>query len=550
LPCNATADLGSNAVQRRLLGCLTQEKSPQPTMNDQLPGTPLAQNQPRSAFNLKRILFPLILCVGAAWGATRVWDIVNTDEATRQFRDTIKQLKSNEVSERWRAAGNLSLVNRESEIEPAISALVQALGDSDAQVKTTSAQTLGSLIWNVKTSAADKFSIQQDKVATWVDTATRALGRAMVDPEAGVRAAAIRGLETLSKQPNAPANRGGLGGRSPVVGDGGLAKKPTFQPPPELAESLEHGETKWSRNAAQAFYGYLDTSPPPELVASLSDPSPEVRIAAVQALGNYPLNLDSAIPAMLSILTNGEPEERNACSVTLRAAWPTSAVIPDLTGALKRNGDAVRAIAALLLGRLGPEANSAVADLLVLLKEPLDPSTPRSALRRMQADGPCLAARALGSISSSDEVVAALTETLKSDLDYRHGAAAYGLTQIGEPARSAAPALVGAYAKWLKSNDRLNTGAAMTTALGRLAPKTPVEHEAITLLTQALELTDRSIPAEAAKALAKFGKSAASAVPPLRALKEKKAKEASSAAEAALEAIEGTSESKEKAKDG
>ena len=46
-------------------------------------------------------------------------------------------LSSNDASERcWRATGNLSLVNRKSEIDPAIAALVQALADKDGQVKT------------------------------------------------------------------------------------------------------------------------------------------------------------------------------------------------------------------------------------------------------------------------------------------------------------------------------------------------------------------------------------------------------------------------------
>ena len=256
---------------------------------------------------------------------------------------------------------------------------------------------------------------------------------------------------------------------------------------------------------------------------------------------NYPLNLDAAIPSLLSMLEKDEPPVRQECNAALRLAWPTSAVVPALNDALKGKSPQVTALAALLLGRIGPEASPAVPNLLVVLKQPLDPATPRSALGKMQQDAPCLAARALGAISTNSEVIAALSDTLKSDLDYRHGAAAYGLTQIGEPARAAAPAVADAYSRWLESKERLNTGQAMTIALGRLAPKTPAEQQAVALLVEAIDLKDKSIEIEAAKALAKFGKSAVSAVPRLRALKEQNKADVTAAAAAALEAIEGKS---------
>ena len=73
-----------------------------------------------------------------------------------------------------------------------------------------------------------------------------------------------------------------MGEREPRIG-GPVTRKPVFQPPPELAESLDNGETKWSRASAQTFYGYLDTSPPPELITAISDESPQVRREAASA---------------------------------------------------------------------------------------------------------------------------------------------------------------------------------------------------------------------------------------------------------------------------
>jgi HEAT repeat protein len=509
-------------------------------MNDQPSETTATGNVQRSRFDVKHLVVLVAMLGVAAFAGWKIWADLLTDDETRQFRDTLQQLRSNDVSERWRAAGNLSLTNRKSEIEPAVSALVQALQDPDVQVKTTAAQTLGALGLKLQNPDDDKLALAPESVTKWVDQATRALGKSMTDPEAAVRVAAINGLDALSTQPSTLG--GGGMGRSFTVGGGLSAKKPGFQPPPELAESLDSGETKWSRTSAQAFYGYLDTVPPSELVAAVKDPAPEVRAAAFKALKNFPLNLDSAIPLLFSALETGEAPVIEASNATLRLAWPTAAAIPPLKEALKSHTDTVRGLAALLLGRIGPESSSAVPDLIKISKQPPDPAASRSGSGRMQEDAACLASRALGSISSNDEVIAALTETLKSDVDYRHGAAAYGLTQIGDPARGAAPALVAAYSKWLASKNKLNIGRAMTTALGRLAPKTPAESDAVSLLIKATELKERSIPTEAAKALAKFGKSAAPAISRLRALKEENNSEA---AAAALEAIEGTTPPKD-----
>jgi HEAT repeat protein len=85
----------------------------------------------------------------------------------------------------------------------------------------------------------------------------------------------------------------------------------------------------------------------------------------------------------------------------------------------------------------------------------------------------------------------------------------------------------------------------MTAALGRIAPKTPVESDAVKLLGDTLDSKDETLVENAARALAKFGKEAAATIPKLRALKENGQSDASAAAAAALEAIEGKSEPKE-----
>ena len=164
----------------------------------------------------------------------------------------------------------------------------------------------------------------------------------------------------------------------------------------------------------QGVYGYVDTDVPPAIVAALNDPSAIVRLEAVRCLENYPLNLDAAIPTLISLVEQNDSELHNACLYTLRAAWPTSDVLPSLTEALQSKSADVRALAILLLGRIGPDASSTVPALLAVLK-----SDPRASnFRPPPASSKILPSwrHALsGQISSSDLVIASLSETLGSN---------------------------------------------------------------------------------------------------------------------------------------
>ena len=510
-------------------------------MTEESADTTVTGDRRLSRLRTKHLLLLVLACALLPWAAWRIWDDLIVDDATRLFRQTLQQLQANDASERWRAARGLQTVSQASQIEPAVGSLIRALGDRDVEVRRVTAECLGALIFSLETSADDRIVADPKEVEKWASAATAALLQSMADSDATVRVAAIEGLATLSKQPSSLSSGASEGGMSSPGGSVAPARKPAYRPPPELATGLQNGEARWSRANAQAYYGYIDRAPPPELLSALEDQSAEVRIAAVRALTNFPLNLDSAIPALLSVLEKDEPEVREACADTLGAAWPTSTAIPALSEALKNGNDKARPIAALLLGRTGPEAISAVPALVAVLKTPLDPAISRAALGEMQQDAPCSAARALGLISSNDEVIAALTATLTSDFDYRHGAAAYGLAYIGDPACVAAPVLVDAYKKWQDSKNQAISGHWMTIALGRLAPNSAAQADAIQALIRALNDDDGSIRALAAGSLGKFGKNAAAAIPKLQDLKEAPGpRQVRNAASAALDAIQGT----------
>jgi HEAT repeat protein len=514
-------------------------------MNDETVAPHDAKAPRRVQLGLKNLLVLVAVCGLFAWAGWRIWANLDEDETARNFKETLQQLRSKDPSERWRAAANLQIVSNARDIDPAVASLIVALGDQDSQVKITAARALGALVLRLRIPSESDVTASSEVVRKHTEAATTALAEVLADPEADVRQAALVGLTLLTKQPNSTP-RGGVAARAPTIQGAESARpsKPIWQPAPELSEGLETGEMKWTKATAQAFYGYLDMDAPPPIVTALKDPSNAVRLEAVRCLENYPLNLDAAIPTLISLLEREDPELHNACLYTLRAAWPTSVVLPSLTEALTSKNADVRAPAILLLGRIGPDASSTVPALLAVLKESPAPATSRPSSGPQQ-DPAIMAARALGQISSSDEVIASLSETLGSDLVTRHGGAAYGLAQIGEKARIAAPNLVAAYRKWFDSKGRSEVGRSMTAALGRIAPKTPVESDAVKLLGDTLDSKDESLVENAARALAKFGKEAAATIPKLRALKENGQSDASAAAAAALEAIEGKSEPKE-----
>jgi HEAT repeat protein len=510
----------------------------------------------RSRFGVTSVVL-LVGALGAlSWVGYRVWDDMNLDDATRRFREGLRQVRSKDPSERSTAAATLQFATTPAEVDRALDALAATLSDKDPNVRVTAAQTLGGLIVHVKNPRGE-IKASPEQVDKWTNQALNSVAKVLPDPDPSVRAAGIVGLGLVARQPE--TSGGGevsVSDRVPRSGEtakkkggGGRLKTAPRRPPEDLATALRTGSAKWTRQTAKEFYGYIDFNVPAELVAAINDESPNIRIAAIRTLHNFPLGLDAAIPALLATLEQHDTKDpsaetrlQEACREALQAAWPTPAVVPALTDALKNNHGESRALAALLLGRIGPEAAAAVPVLLATLKEPLDPAVPRSGQMALQQDTPCSAARALGSISSSDEVISALADVLKSELDYRHGAAANGLAQIGAPAQVAAPALVAAYNKWLDSKDQVNSGHWMTTALGRIGPGSAAESDAIKALIRSLDSKDGSIRSLAAESLGRFGKAAAAAAPKLRELKaNERSGQAGKAFTDALTAIEGTS---------
>jgi HEAT repeat protein len=489
----------------------------------------------------KRILLSAAACAFVAWAGIRIWRDGHSTETTLRLREALEQLESQSAADRAAAAGNLRFAAGRNDVDTALRGLTRAIGDEDTEVRTIAAQSLGWLIESVRKPRKDADSPEQ--VGKWTLQASRVLVQSVSDREASVRAAVLCALAATAKLPGSDI-LGGMTSMPPQIDAVSTEKRPAWQSKAELSKALDDGSAKWSRETARLYHGYSDVPPPPELVAGLQDESLVVRRAAMQALQAFPLGLDPALPILLSILEDGssDAEMRERARATLKLAWPAPAAVPALTSALQSRRGEVRAIAAFLLGRIGPRAIAAIVPLRQMLDEARDSASGRVVQDGPWTDPPCAAARALGEISSSDEVITALVAVLGSESSDRRDAAARALADIGEPARVAVPAVLAAYSNWLDSNDsEFGGGYALSFALERLAPGTTSESEAVRALIRGLESANEGTIQFSARALGRFGKASGPAVPRLRVIKETASTDSRSIAETSLDAIEGAS---------
>jgi HEAT repeat protein len=168
-----------------------------------------------------------------------------------------------------------------------------------------------------------------------------------------------------------------------------------------------------------------------------------------------------------------------------------------------------RRCAAFALGKIGPQAQPAVDDLLALLKEDRD-----AAVREA-------AAGALGRIGQGNRglleggrVVPALIQALKKDPSPQvRRSAAWALGLLGaDVAPVAAPALV----ETLKNDADLAVLQNAAWALGALAPDNEeVVQASVSALRHCLRGKDAAVLRETAKALSKLGEAAHAALPEL-----------------------------------
>jgi HEAT repeat protein len=203
-----------------------------------------------------------------------------------------------------------------------------------------------------------------------------------------------------------------------------------FQPTPAfvpvLSEAARDPDAAVRAAALRALHDIADRMPfaPPEtLKAALEDESPGVRYWAAGALGHIQLGLDPYIPALLRHAEHDPHQAVRGVSLgeiqnMVRATAVTPAAVPALIKALDSPDLDVRCAACGLLAKLGSAASPAIPRLIDLLKESVGKPVDRSKLTTAN-DQPALAAAALGRIAPgtplAEQAVVALIEAMQAE---------------------------------------------------------------------------------------------------------------------------------------
>jgi len=246
-----------------------------------------------------------------------------------------------------------------------------------------------------------------------------------------------------------------------------------------------------------------DTTNPavPPLIAALSDPDANVRIAAANSLGQ--LEDPRAIPALITASRDANVQVRSAAFQAL-SDFEDPRIYEPMVAALKDPDADVRQRAAQTLGSLENKAavtplvgalgdssadvRQSAAQSLGELQDPAAASALAGALKDPKADVRQAAAQSLGELDLKTAPPALIAALKDSDADVRQ-AAAQSLGEIQDP--SAVPALQGSLGD---ANADVREGA--VRALSEISDST-----AINALIVALKSSDPGVRRQAAQAL-------------------------------------------------
>jgi HEAT repeat protein len=464
-------------------------------------------------------------CALVFWAWRVVWessDPVLAEARAIQTR-ALRDLQSPQAAARLAAIRELDRLGvGDSTI--AIRPLTAVLRDEDPEVRIAASEALGRI---------GALAVRNGSEGEGVRSAITALIALLKEPQPGVRIAAAHSLGLIiSATPNHGAGprrgvgKSGAAAPAPVPAVAIITPVETNAVMAALVETLGDQDAK-VRHAALVTLAAVGPGtpldPPRALGTTLTDESPENRVATVNVLASYQRGLDPWIPSLIRMLerdTDRSVRDSAASALRHRISQPavTAAVVPILVAGLRSQDREVRVQLAGLLGRIAPDAGAAIPALLRVLTEPIDSEV--AAFENQARDPGCNAAEALGRIApgteSAPEVIRALTEVARSGHRFRRAWAAYALGQFGPAAASAVPVLIHMLDEdppnmWVE-----NKGSA-AWALGQIAPETPSSGGAVTALAAALEL-DGDVRLAAIKALSRFGPRAAVAIPKIRAL--------------------------------
>jgi len=257
------------------------------------------------------------------------------------------------------------------------------------------------------------------------------------------------------------------------------------------------------------------------LLGALKDPEPAVRNSATVALGYLTgsngasrlIDLKAVISSLVAKLSDGDGEIRLATFHVLAALGrPSGAEAPaELAAALKDESPANRAAAVAAVASFARGLDPMIPSLIRMMENDDAPSVRTAcALAIERVRPPAI------SLAAAPALIAALG---RPDPRVR-AVASSALMQLGPDARAAIPALIAVARE--KPGDPANPEHGLwgpdrraIEALGRIAPATEREGEAVAALVEVLRAPDASKWNSAIYALEPFGAAAAPAIPAL-----------------------------------
>lgn len=292
------------------------------------------------------VILPILLLPQLAYGQGK----------TPSLKELRAQLKDKEAGTRRQAARALGKMK--SKAAPAVPDLLQALVDHDPYVRNEAAYSLGYIGPKAAAAIPIFLKILQDKkqIALW-GAATWSLGQMGPQGKAA--------LPVLDK------NLSSRHFLSRAESAGALANLEKSLP--EALSILKRALTSPSRTRRlMAAYGFGAMGPRaakalPELKAALFEKDDEVRVQVIQSIGKIKSGAAPIAPALIEYLAHENWR-------TTEATWRCLVEIggkasPALCKGLSNEKSKIRKQCAVVLGRLGPKAKSAIPALVKALKD-------------------------------------------------------------------------------------------------------------------------------------------------------------------------------------
>jgi HEAT repeat protein len=258
------------------------------------------------------------------------------------------------------------------------------------------------------------------------------------------------------------------------------------------------------------------------IIKALESKNPHVRAGAIRALVELKAPSELTAPAFERAIGDLDP---SVVANTMDALVAQGArAVPRVANGLK--SPKLRAYAARVLQRIGPDSAAAVPQLVEALKTADDPAFRREVNFALAAIGPAAA-----------PAVPELVKTFDDDsLAIAQPSAAYALGKIGPGSKAAAPAL----GKIVLSTKEPLQRLAAVYALRQINPDDPsIKRMAAPLAVEGLASDRELVRLESAKMLGELGVAAPGAIDALKKVAEDESGAVRDAAAAALKKLQG-----------